>query len=60
MNFKVAPDAFQKLSLLDSALDFEPAGNQPLQESAGPLGMRQAALEFGFLAKGVEKGMNLV
>lgn len=43
MNFKVAPDAFQKLSLLDSALDFEPAGNQPLQESAGPLGMHQAA-----------------
>jgi len=34
MNFKVAPDAYQKLSLLDSALDFEPAGGQPMTESA--------------------------
>jgi len=42
MNFKVAPDALQKLSLLDSALDFEPAGNQPLQESAFTPDMRQA------------------
>lgn len=33
MNFKVAPDAYQKLSLLDSALDFEPAGSEPLTES---------------------------
>lgn len=33
MNFKVAPDAYQKLALLDSALDFEPAGGEPLGES---------------------------
>ena len=32
MNFKVAPDAYQKLSLLDSALDFEPAGGEPTSE----------------------------
>jgi len=35
MNFKVTPDAYQKLSLLDSALDFEPAGGEPLNEGAG-------------------------
>jgi predicted DNA-binding helix-hairpin-helix protein len=35
MNFKVAPDAFQKLSLLDHALDFEPAGGEPVSEGAG-------------------------
>ena len=35
MKFRVAPDAFQKLSLLDSALDFEPAGMEPVHERAG-------------------------
>jgi predicted DNA-binding helix-hairpin-helix protein len=35
MKFRVAPDAFQKLSLLDSALDFEPAGMEPVHEGAG-------------------------
>ena len=35
MKFKVAPDAWQKLSLLDSALDFEPAGLEPVSEGAG-------------------------
>lgn len=34
MNFKVTPDAYQKLSLLDSALDFEPAGSEPTKEGA--------------------------
>lgn len=32
MNFKVAPDPFQKLSLLDDATAFEPAGSEPLTE----------------------------
>lgn len=32
MNFKVAPDAYQKLSLLRDATDFEPAGSEPLSE----------------------------
>ncbi len=32
MNFKVAPDPLQKLSLLDSATSFEPAGSEPLTE----------------------------
>ena len=35
MKFTVAPDAFQKLSLLDQALDFEPAGSEPLREGSG-------------------------
>lgn len=34
MNFKVAPDAFEKLSLLGDATRFEPAGHDPLVESA--------------------------
>lgn len=34
MNFKVAPDAYQKLSLLRDATDFEPAGADPLSEQA--------------------------
>lgn len=38
MNFKVAPDAYQKLLLLDSALDFEPAGGEPVFEGALPKG----------------------
>jgi predicted DNA-binding helix-hairpin-helix protein len=33
MNFKVAPDAFQKLSLLDDTMRFEPAGAQPQNEN---------------------------
>ena len=32
MNFKVAPDAYQKLSLLDDTMQFEPAGAQPQTE----------------------------
>src|SRR5687767_5237532 len=32
MNFKVAPDAYQKLSLLDDTMRFEPAGAQPQME----------------------------
>lgn len=32
MNFKIAPDAVQKLSLLNGAMDFEPAGSQPQEE----------------------------
>ncbi len=32
MNFKIAPDAIQKLSLIDGATDFEPAGGQPQEE----------------------------
>ena len=33
MNFRVAPDTYQKLSLLGDATRFEPAGSQPLTES---------------------------
>jgi len=33
MNFKLAPDAFEKLTLLDDATRFEPAGSEPLAES---------------------------
>lgn len=36
MNFKVAPDAYQKLSLLDDAMRFEPAGAQPHLEKEAP------------------------
>lgn len=32
MNFKVAPDPIQKLSLLDDATQFEPAGANPMDE----------------------------
>ncbi len=32
MRFRVAPDSYQKLSLLDDALRFEPAGLEPLAE----------------------------
>ena len=40
MNFKVAPDSFQKLLLLDEATRFEPGGSEPLSEKAatGTLG----------------------
>lgn len=37
MNFKVAPDPVQKLSLLDDAVRFEPAGSQPAQESGSDM-----------------------
>jgi len=33
MNFQVAPDAYEKLSLLDDATRFEPAGAEPLTET---------------------------
>jgi predicted DNA-binding helix-hairpin-helix protein len=33
MQFRVVPDAYQKLSLLGDATRFEPAGGQPLEES---------------------------
>lgn len=36
MNFKSAPDPIEKLSLLDDATDFEPAGSQPLHEKEAP------------------------
>lgn len=32
MNFRTAPDSIQKLSLLDDATRFEPAGDQPVGE----------------------------
>lgn len=32
MNFRTAPDSIQKLSLLDDATRFEPAGDQPMVE----------------------------
>lgn len=43
MSMRIAPDPFEKLSLLDAATRFEPAGNEPLAESdaasaAGPGG----------------------
>lgn len=34
MSFRIAPDAIQKLSLLDDATRFEPAGGEPLAEQA--------------------------
>lgn len=34
MNFKLAPDTYQKLSLLDDATRFEPAGGQPMAEQS--------------------------
>ena len=36
MNFRTAPDAIQKLSLLDDATRFEPAGDQPVGEHQAP------------------------
>ena len=36
MNFKIAPDAYQKLSLLDDTMRFEPAGAQPQTEKEVP------------------------
>ncbi|MCB9137630.1 MAG: helix-hairpin-helix domain-containing protein [Caldilineaceae bacterium] len=42
-NFRVAPDAIQKLSLLGDEMRFEPAGNQPhveTQENAAPARQR--------------------
>lgn len=36
MRFQIAPDAYQKFSLLDSALDFEPAGAHPELEKETP------------------------
>jgi predicted DNA-binding helix-hairpin-helix protein len=36
MNFKVVPDAYQKLSLLDDSMRFEPAGAQPQVEKEAP------------------------
>lgn len=35
MNFRVTPDPFQKLSLLEDATRFEPAGSDPIGERAG-------------------------
>lgn len=34
MNFRTAPDAYEKLALLEDATRFEPAGSNPLAESA--------------------------
>ena len=34
MNFRIAPDPFVKLSLLEDASRFEPAGNDPISEAA--------------------------
>ncbi|MCO5208061.1 MAG: radical SAM protein [Caldilinea sp.] len=34
MNFRMVPDSIQKLSLLDDATQFEPAGDQPMAEAA--------------------------
>jgi len=39
MSFRIAPDPFQKLSLLDDATRFEPAGSEPLAETE-PTGSR--------------------
>lgn len=36
MNFKIAPNSYQKLSLLDDTMRFEPAGAQPLAEREAP------------------------
>jgi len=33
MNFKIAPDVYQKLSLLEDTMRFEPAGSQPQVEN---------------------------
>ncbi|MCL4860468.1 MAG: radical SAM protein [Caldilineaceae bacterium] len=40
MNFKVAPDAMQKLTLLDGATRHEPAGSDPLSEKANAATLR--------------------
>src|SRR5215813_8403409 len=36
MNFKVAPDTYQKLSLLEDTMRFEPAGSEPQTEKEAP------------------------
>lgn len=36
MNFRITPDSIQKLLLLDDAMRFEPAGDQPLAEHTSP------------------------
>ncbi len=35
MDFKIAPDTYQKLALIGDATQFEPAGTQPMQEQSG-------------------------
>ena len=40
MEFRVSPDPYQKLSLLDDATQFEPAGNDPMLEKE-PQGSRR-------------------
>ena len=42
MSFRIAPDAIQKLTLLDDATAFEPAGADPLAETQ-PARKRPAA-----------------
>lgn len=39
MNFSIAPDPIEKLSLLGDATTFEPAGGQPLHEGAAASGV---------------------
>ena len=39
MSFRIAPDSIQKLSLLDDATRFEPAGADPLAESQAATGV---------------------
>lgn len=34
MNFKIAPDLYEKLHLLKDATEFEPAGSEPMRETA--------------------------
>lgn len=41
MEFKLAPDTFQKLSLLDGATRHEPAGDSPLTEVAASKGINK-------------------
>jgi len=43
MNFKVTPDAYQKLSLLRDATAFEPAGTDPVSEQTAPQTPTRAA-----------------
>jgi predicted DNA-binding helix-hairpin-helix protein len=43
MSFRIAPDAIQKLTLLDDATRFEPAGADPLAESQAATGVETAA-----------------
>lgn len=37
MNFKIAPDSLEKLTLLDDSMQFEPAGSDPMKESGSHL-----------------------